>query len=94
MAEGKRENLQQASCTVQSPIQGLIPRPWDHDLSRNQESDAQPAKPPRHPSVDPFYPWMNPLSPKADSPPPTIGGPTLLLGEIDTSVLNTAHRTS
>ena len=26
---------------------GLIPGPWDHDLSQNQESDAQPTEPPR-----------------------------------------------
>ena len=28
---------------------GSIPRPWDHDLSWNQESDAQPTEPSRHP---------------------------------------------
>ena len=32
--EGERENLKQAW----SPMQSSIPRPWDHDLSRNQES--------------------------------------------------------
>ena len=29
------------------PKWGLIPRPWDHDLNLNQESGAQPTKPPR-----------------------------------------------
>ena len=28
---------------------GLIPRPWDHDLSRNQESDAQSTESRRRP---------------------------------------------
>ena len=31
--------------------QGFIPQPWDHDLSRNQKSDAQPTEPPRHPRM-------------------------------------------
>ena len=29
---------------------GSISRPWDHDLSLNQEPDAQPTKPPRRPT--------------------------------------------
>ena len=33
--EGQRENLKQAPRSAQS-----LPRPWDHDLSPNQESDA------------------------------------------------------
>ena len=28
-------------------MQGSIPRPWDHDLSGNQESDTQLTEPPR-----------------------------------------------
>ena len=44
-----RENPQQASHPVQSPTWGSIPQPWDHDLSWNQTSDAQPTEPPRHP---------------------------------------------
>ena len=56
--ERKRENIKQPPHSVQSLTQGLIPRPWDHDLSRNQELDAQPTEPPRHPSVN-FY---NPLN--------------------------------
>ena len=32
-AEGERENLKQASRSVQSPMQGLISPPVDHDLS-------------------------------------------------------------
>ena len=37
----KRGNLTQAPCSVPSPTQGSIPQPWDHNLSQNQESDAQ-----------------------------------------------------
>ena len=44
--EGRgRENLKQAPCSVQSLTRGLIPWPWDHDLSWNQGSDAQPTEP-------------------------------------------------
>ena len=35
----ERENLKQAPCAAQSPTQGSIPRPRDHDLSQNPESD-------------------------------------------------------
>ena len=35
---------------------GSIPQPWDHDLSRNQESDAQPTEPPRRPVLFSFLP--------------------------------------
>ena len=38
-AEGERENFQQTPCWTQSPTQGSIPRPLDHDPSYNQESD-------------------------------------------------------
>ena len=31
--EGERENSKQAPCLAWSPTQGLIPQPWDHDLS-------------------------------------------------------------
>ena len=31
-----RENPKQAPRSARSPIQGLIPQPWDHDLSWNQ----------------------------------------------------------
>ena len=34
-----------AECHAQSPMKGSISRPWDHDLSWNQESDAQPNHP-------------------------------------------------
>ena len=47
--EGERENLKQTPHSAQSPTQGLIPQPWDHDLSQNQESGAQPTEPPRCP---------------------------------------------
>ena len=36
-------NLRQVPCS--------IPQPWDHDLSRNQESNAHPTKPPKRPQV-------------------------------------------
>ena len=32
--EIEKENLKQAPCSVQSLMQGSIPRPWDHDLSQ------------------------------------------------------------
>ena len=38
-------------------MQGLIQRPWDHDLSWNQESDTQPAEPPRYPWYIFFF-WI------------------------------------
>ena len=44
--EGERENLECAPCSAWSPTRGPIPRPWYRDLSRNQESDAQPTEPP------------------------------------------------
>ena len=31
--ERERENPKQALCSAQSLTWGLIPRPWDHDLS-------------------------------------------------------------
>ena len=37
-----RHNPKQAPCSSWSLTRGSIPRPWDHDLSRNQESDTQP----------------------------------------------------
>ena len=46
----ERENLKQSPCSAQSWKWGLIPGPWDHDLSRNQELDAQPTEPLRRPS--------------------------------------------
>ena len=47
--ERERKNLKQAPRSVWNPTQGLIPQPWDHGLSRNQESDAQPTEPPMCP---------------------------------------------
>ena len=47
--EGKRENLKQAPHSALSPAPDSIPQPWDHDLSQNQESDAQPTESPRCP---------------------------------------------
>ena len=49
-----RENPKEAPNSVGSLTWSLIPRPWDPDLSRNPESDAQPTEPPRHPSLYTF----------------------------------------
>ena len=38
---GERESQAGSALSVPSPTWGSIPRPWDHDLSRNQELDAQ-----------------------------------------------------
>ena len=48
--EGQREggNLKQAPHSVWSWTWGLIPQPWVHNLSRNQELYAQLTEPPRH----------------------------------------------
>ena len=43
-----RMNLKQTPCLARSLTQGSIPLLWDHDLSWNQESDAQPTEPPSH----------------------------------------------
>ena len=52
--EGERENLKQApqdQCA--EPNVGLeLTKPWDHDLCRNQESDAQLTDPTRSPSLN------------------------------------------
>ena len=46
----ERENPQQApQCQQRAPCGTRSYEPWGHDLSRNQESDAWPAEPPRHP---------------------------------------------
>ncbi|XP_048068548.1 tumor protein p53-inducible nuclear protein 1 isoform X2 [Ursus arctos] len=45
----RRESLKQAPRSAQSQTRGSISQPRDHDLSRNQESDAQPTEPPRRP---------------------------------------------
>jgi len=39
------ERPQQTLCSAQSPTWGSVSQPWDHDLSSNQESDAQPTAP-------------------------------------------------
>ena len=41
-----REREPQAGFPARSPMRGLIPRPRDRDLSRNQEWDPQPTEPP------------------------------------------------
>lgn len=45
----ERENHMQAPCSSRSWTQGLIHPLWDHDLSRNQQWEAQPTEPPRSP---------------------------------------------
>ena len=45
----ERENRKQAPRSVQSPVRGSIPQPWDHNLSRNQESDTPLTEPPGAP---------------------------------------------
>lgn len=47
--ERERENPKQIPHSVWSLTWGLVSRPWDHDLSRNQESDTQLTEPPGHP---------------------------------------------
>ena len=49
VGERARGRKIEAPCSAWSPMQGSIPQPWDHDLSQNQESDAQPTDPPRCP---------------------------------------------
>ena len=45
-----RENPKQAPCCLTEPGEELEPtKPWDHDLSQNEESDAQLTEPPRCP---------------------------------------------
>ena len=44
-AEKERENLKQTPRSAWSPTWGSIPRPWAHDLSRDQELDAPPTEP-------------------------------------------------
>ena len=47
------ERISSRLCTAsKEPNVGLeLTKLWDHDLSRNQESDAQPTELPRHPRV-------------------------------------------
>jgi len=46
--ERERENPKQVPCPTQSPTWVLIPQPWNHDLSGNQELDVQPTEPSKH----------------------------------------------
>ena len=48
------ENLKQTSCSAQSPVWGSISRPWDHNLSWNQEADVKPTALTRHPQNNIF----------------------------------------
>ena len=47
---GERKHPKYTPGWVWRPMRGSISQPWDHDLSQNQESDAEPTIPPRHPS--------------------------------------------
>ena len=48
--EADRESQAGSTLLVQSPTWGSISQTWDHDLSQNQEPDAQLTEPPRRPS--------------------------------------------
>ena len=54
-AKRERKNCKQAPCSAWNPTWGSISGPWDHDLSWNQESDAQPTEPPRGPRTHCFH---------------------------------------
>jgi len=49
--EREGENLKQAPHPTQSLTGGSISRPWNQDLSRNQESKIYPTEPHRWPSL-------------------------------------------
>ena len=48
--EGGRERILSRLHTAWSLMQGSVTQPWDHDLTQNQELNAQPTEPPRCPS--------------------------------------------
>ena len=52
--ERERDLKQAILSSARSLMQGSNPRPWDHDLSLNQESDAQLIEPLRRPNPPPF----------------------------------------
>lgn len=43
---------------MHSPTQASVPPLWDHDLSQNEEPDAQLSEPPRHTPVQTFKSFM------------------------------------
>ena len=51
--ERERERTPSRLCAVSTEPDGRLEptKPWDHALSQNQESDAQPTEPPRHPYI-------------------------------------------
>ena len=56
MEKTQRENVKQVPCSAYSTTWDSIPQPWDRDLSRSQESDAQPrTESPRRPCHLQFY---------------------------------------
>jgi len=52
--KGRERESQADSPLSAEPNSGLSLRTLGHDLSQNQESDAQPTEPPRHPQDNPF----------------------------------------
>ena len=70
--EREKRNFKQAPRSVQNQTWGSIPQPWDHDLSPNQELDAQPTEPPMHPLLKYFrslpFPQASVLTLKFFSP--------------------------
>ena len=67
--EGQRENPKQSPhCQCRTWCGAQTRELWDHDLSRNQESDAQPTEPPRHPSTPAFLKIIKQLKPVRELP--------------------------
>ena len=53
--EREKENPKQAlHCQHGAQCQAQTDQAWDHELSRNQQSDVQPTEPPRHPIIKDF----------------------------------------
>ena len=46
---GWRKGAEERNKQTPRWAQSSIPQPWDHNQSQNQELDAQPTPPPRHP---------------------------------------------
>ena len=47
--DGERGSQGGTTLSAQSSVWGWAHEPWDHDMNRNQELDAQPTEPPRYP---------------------------------------------
>ena len=48
--KGRKRSLSRLPAEPRARPGAVVPPPWDHDLSQNQESAAQPTEPPRRPS--------------------------------------------